>query len=418
MAIKGAIRLRVAALILAGVGLTLSVIPARASTQLGYVQVENPAEALSRHMRVLAGEPRNFQALVGAGKAALVLGDTQAAAGFFGRAEEAWPASPLPQIGIGAALTHEGDASAALRYFAQAAQLGATVQSFALDRGLAFDLLGRHADAQSDYRIALNTVDRDEARRRLALSLAISGLKADALTTLGPLMAQGDAGAARCRALVLALSGDVAGARSAIDSAMPGSAGQMAYFFYKLPGLRSDQKAAAVHLGLFPDSSQQGLAVASVDQSGDRLKSIEDLLAATPPAPAASQTAPPASVPQPSAGPVATRMASLTTRRTTPARQSRASAVSNHRYWVQLASGANSQALPDQFNRMKRRHPDLLEDLNAFVAEDTNRSRLLIGPFKDARDAAEFAEGLDSGGLDAFSWTSPQGLPIRKLSTE
>ena len=415
MAIKGAIRLRVAALILAGVGLTLSITPARANTQLGYVQVENPSEALSRHMRVLAGEPRNFQALIGAGKAALVLGDTQAAAGFFGRAEEAWPGSPLPQIGIGAALAHEGDASAALRYFAQAAQLGATVQSFALDRGLAFDLLGRHAEAQSDYRIALNTIDGDEARRRLALSLAISGLKADALNTLGPLMARGDAGAARSRAFVLALSGDVAGARSAIDSAMPGSAGQMAYFFYKLPGLRSDQKAAAVHLGLFPDSNQPGVAVASADQSGDRLKSIEDLLAAT--APAASQPAPPVTVPQPSAGPGGTQMASLANRRTVPARQSRPSA-SNHRYWVQLASGNNAQALPDQFSRMKRRHPDLLEDLNGFVAEDASRSRLLIGPFKDARDAAEFAEGLDSGGLDAFSWTAPQGLPIRKLSTE
>ena len=67
---------------------------------------------------------------------------------------------------------------------------------------------------------------------------------------------------------------------------------------------------------------------------------------------------------------------------------------------------------------MKRRHSDLLEDLNPYVAQDAARARLLVGPFKDARDAAEFAEGLDSGGLDAFSWTSPQGLPVRKLSTE
>ncbi len=418
MAIKGASRLRVAALILAAVGLTLTVTPSRASTQLGYVQVENPSEALSRHMRVLAGQPRDFQSLVGAGKAALALGDTQAAAGFFGRAEEAWPSSPLPQIGIGAALAHEGDANAALRYFAKAAQQGATVQSFALDRGLAFDLLGRHSDAQSDYRIALNTVDGDEARRRLALSLGISGQKDDALKQLGPLMARGDAGAARVRAFVLALTGDITGARTAIDAAMPGSAAQMAYFFYKLPTLRSDQKAAAVHLGLFPDSNQPGIAVANANQPVDRLKSIEELLAATGPAPAPAQSAPPTTtasiVPQPSAGPVgaSTQMASVATRRTT------SRAASTRRYWVQLASGANPQALPDQFRRIKRRHPDLLEDLNGFIAEDSNRSRLLIGPFKDADDAAEFAEGLDSSGLDAFSWTAPQGLPIRKLSTE
>ena len=417
MAIRVGTRLRVAALILAGVGLTLTAAPVRASTQLGYVQVENPSEALSRHMRVLATEQRNFQALIGAGKAALALGDTQAAAGFFGRAEEAWPSSPLPQIGIGAALAHEGDGNAALRYFAKAAQLGATVQTFALDRGLAFDLLGRHSDAQSDYRIALNTVDADEARRRLALSLGIAGQKDEAIKLLGPLMARGDAAGARVRAFVLALTGDIAGARTAIDAAMPGSAAQMAYFFYKLPALRSDQKAAAVHLGLFPDSSQSGISVANVNQPGDRLKSIEDLLAATrtPPPPVQSvpaQTV--AAVPQPSAGPVgaSTQMASVASRRTT------GTAISTKRHWVQLASGANAQALPDQFKRMKRRHPDLLEDLNPFVAEDSNRSRLLIGPFKDARDAAEFAAGLDSGGLDAFSWTAPQGLLIRKLSTE
>ena len=43
------------------------------------------------------------------------------------------------------------------------------------DRGLAYDLLGQQAQAQADYRAALSGADADEARRRLALSLAISG---------------------------------------------------------------------------------------------------------------------------------------------------------------------------------------------------------------------------------------------------
>ena len=417
MAVRTLSRVGIAALLLTAAGLAIAVAPAHANTQLGYAQIENPADALSRHMRVLATDSRNFQALIGAGKAALALGDTQAAAGFFGRAEDAWPASPMPQVGIGAAMAHEGDGSAALQYFARAAQLGAAVQTFALERGMAFDLLGRHADAQRDYRIALTTVDADEARRRLALSLAITGNKAEALSTLGPLMARGDAAGARCRAFVLALTGDQAGARAMIDARMPGVSSQMAYFFQKLPTLRSDQKAAAVHLGLFPGAG--GVAVAANGAPGDRLKSIEELLAGT----AAQQTRPTivspppitaATVPQPSAGRVGapTRMASVVTRKAV------APPSTARRYWVQLASGSNAAALPDQFRRIKRRYPEMLEDLNGYVADDSQRARLLIGPFKDANDAADFAEGLDSSGLDAFSWTSPQGLPIRKLATE
>ena len=47
---------------------------------------ESPGTALSRHIRVLASNPRDFNSLIGAGRAALDLGDVQTAAGFFGRA--------------------------------------------------------------------------------------------------------------------------------------------------------------------------------------------------------------------------------------------------------------------------------------------------------------------------------------------
>ena len=80
------------------------------------------------------------------------------------------------------------------------------------DRGLAYDLIGQHAEAQADYRAALSASDGDEARRRLSLSLAITGKKAEALSMLSPLMARGDAAGARTRAFVLALTGDVNGA--------------------------------------------------------------------------------------------------------------------------------------------------------------------------------------------------------------
>lgn len=410
MANRPVSRVRLAALLLMLVGIALAIAPARAVAQFNYSQAEGPAEALARHVRVLAGDPRNFQALIGAGKAALALGDSQAAAGFFGRADEVWPASPMPKVGMGAALTHEGNAAGALQYFAQAAQLGATAATYALERGLAFDLLGRHAEAQADYRAAMQTPDADEARRRLALSLAISGNKAEALSLLGPLVARGDAAGGRVRALVLAVTGDSVGARAAIEAAMPGSSYQMDPFFRRLPTLRSDQKAAAVHLGIFPESGQQQ-ASATLPTQGDRLRSIEELLTSSNPPPAAGVSVPPAPpVAQPAPPPrsTPTQVASAATKQAIPPK----------RYWVQLASGPNAAALPEQFNRLKRRHRDLLYDLSGYVADEGQRSRLLIGPFRNGAEAAEFADGLESSGLRAFSWSSQQGQTIRKLPAE
>jgi Flp pilus assembly protein TadD len=424
-------RLRVAALILGFVGLALAASSMRASAQSAYApqsswsQRETPAAALARHIRVLAKTPRDFTALIGAGKAALALGDSQAAVGFFGRADEVYPASPLPQAGMGAAMVADGDASAALRHFARARELGANAAMLGADRGLAYDLLGQHSNAQADYRAALNGADGDEARRRLALSLAITGDKSGAIETLAPLMARGDAGAARCRALVLALSGDVEGARRSLDAAMPGSAVRMAPFFAKLPSLRSDQKAAAVNLGIFPDSSPPSYAyvtpqasppargaassnvAGAMPMSGDRMASIDHLLR-EPEARSADEGS--------SQRPV--QVASIPPRARSTGAGSTASATGRSRIWVQLASGSYPDALPDQFRRMKSRNRELFSGISGYIAEGAGRSRLLIGPFKSVSDANIFVEDLESVRVDAFSWTSPPGQMIRKLPTE
>ncbi len=373
--------------------------------------------------------PRQFDALIGAGRAALALGDTQSAAGFFGRAEEVWPASPLPQAGIGAALAQDGDPRGALQYFARALQRGATQSMIGADRGLAFDLLGQHPQAQADYRAALVGRDVDEARRRLALSLAITGNKEEALATLTPLLARRDPGAMRGRAFVLALSGDAAGAKAALDARMPGSSASMAYFFQRLPSLRSDQKAAAVNLGIFPDAATQHASAASPAiaqppqaSSGapvDRIGSIERFLTQAPSQPAApAPSAPPTVAPQPE--PSAVASTSLPTRLTsqTTSRSDAAAAPARPRVWLQLASGPNAAALPGQFKRLKARDREIFEGISPYVAEDGHRARLLIGPFRNSREAEIFAEGLDSVSIDAFEWTSQPGQPVRKLPAE
>lgn len=410
-------RVRIAALVLSCVGLTLAASGKPAFAQVP-VYAESPADALARNMRVLATSPKSFEALIGAGRAALALGDTHAAAGFFGRAEEVHPASPLPHAGMGAAMVIEGDAPASLAYFGRAQQLGGNGAMLGADRGLAYDLLGRHAEAQADYRAAMYGADADEARRRLALSLAITGDKAGALAQLAPLMARGDAAGARCRALVLALTGDMAGARRSIDAAMPGASSQMGPFLQRLPALTSGQKAAAVNLGIFPEYGS------SFAQSGtaDRLASIEQLL--RPPVAQPQAAAPPqAAYPQPtySQRPVAT--ASLTPRVPTVLRPQQPAANSDEeqgrpRLWLQLASGSNASALPDQFRRIKSRNRELFDGISGYVTENSGKARLLIGPFRSNRDAEIIAGDLATINVDAFSWTSPAGQTIRKISSE
>ena len=457
MATTSARRVRVAALILTFVGFALAVSSVRVSAQStpSWTQVETPAAAMARHIRVLANSPKDFLALIGAGKAALALGDSQAAVGFFGRADEVYPTSPLPQAGMAAAMVADGDAQGALPYFARAQQLGGTAAMLGTDRGLAYDLLGRHAEAQSDYRAALSGADRDEARRRLALSLAITGDKAGAIAMLGPLMGRGDAGAARCRALVLALSGDLDGARRSLEAAMPGSSAQMAPFLAKLPSLRSDQKAAAVNLGIFPDTGQPYYAYAPQPGAGPpvhgtlptapALSSYAALLAqqmspqrrSSPPRKSARSRANSdvsgampmsgdrlASVDQLFKSPRTTddqppvQIASISPLMRAQLPQSAAPSAARPRVWVQLASGTNSNALPEQFHRLKRHNMDLFEGLNGYVAEESDRSRLLIGPFKSMSDAKIVVDDLESVSVNAFSWTSPPGQTIRKLSTE
>ncbi len=252
------------------VALAAPVLPAAAqSTPYAAAPVAvDPGAALAEAMHTLATQPKDLTALMAAGRASLEMSDMQAAAGFFGRAEEYYPASPAAKIGVGAAMTMMGDAKGAMLVFDKAQSLGATASMLALDRGLAFDLLGQQSRAQADYRAALSGAQGDEARRRLALSLAISKDIRGAAATLEPLLARRDAAAVRTNAFVLALAGDREGARRTIDAALPGAGARFEPFFRLLPVLRPEEKAAAVHLGEFPkDASQRSAQAALIPSS-------------------------------------------------------------------------------------------------------------------------------------------------------
>ena len=222
--------------------------------------IESPSATLGRSVRILAANPKDFPALIAAGRAELELGDLEAAVGFFGRADELRPRDPAPKVGMGATTIQTGDARGALQWFDQAQRLGAAPALLGADRGLAHHLLGELDAAQADYRAALGGPNAAEARRRLALSQAMSGKMDDGLRTLSPLLLKRDPAAQRVRAFVLALGGQQALATQAINQAMPGSGGRVSPFFALLPKLSTTQKAAAVHLGVFPKANEVRLA--------------------------------------------------------------------------------------------------------------------------------------------------------------
>lgn len=380
---------------------------------------EGPATALARYVRELASNPKDFDSLIGAGKAALELGDAQAAAGFFARADDVNPRSPLPQAGMGAVSVANGDPQAALPYFKRAQQLGLPLSSFACDRGLAYDLMGQQSQAQADYRVALAGRDAEEARRRLALSLAISGDRNGALQMLAPLSAKGDSGVARVRAFVLALTGDSASAMNAINAAMPGSSYAVAPLLQRLPTLSAAQKAAAVNFGIFPDSSgvtyasaapaspmSTGAAVNSV--TTDRLSGIDTLLRPPPGAgmPVAAQ-APQASWHPPVQLAYAARPA--------PTFSQNASARFQPGIWLQLASGSDVDSLSEQFRKMKAKNPDVFQGIKPYVARSGDGARLVVGPFRGNSDADTFSEDLETIGVEPLKWTNSQADRIAPL---
>jgi tetratricopeptide (TPR) repeat protein len=416
------------------------VIAAPAAAQGSYSPYnETATSALARYVRALASDPRDFDSLIGAGRAALEIGDNQAAAGFFARADEVNPRSPLPQAGMGAVSVANGEPQGALPYFKRAQQLGEPIQDFACDRGLAYDLLGRQAEAQADYRLALSGADREEASRRLALSLAISGNRAEALQALAPLLVKNDPGALRARAFVLALTGDPAGATSAINTAMPGSWASVAPFLQRLSSLKSAEKAAAVNLGIFPDASgtayayaapvpalpQGGASVATA--STDRLPGVDQLLRAQgKPVPQVTPSWGSASAKSAQPGfsqqaPVQVAYAQVP--RAIPAvqvqiQQQAASTPRQKKIWLQLASGSNSSALPAQFQRIKSKGGDLFDGIHPYVAQSADKARLVIGPFRGPSDAETFAEDLETIGVDSFKWSNSETDQIVPLSTQ
>ena len=274
--------------------LALVALPGHASAQREIVQpLPAPGERqLSDALSRLARNATDVGALLDAGEAALELNDIDAAIGFFGRANELSPGNSRTKVGLARAYTRSRRPVEALRLFAEAEAAGVADARMAEERGLAFDLVGDTASAQTLYRLALANGSGDEVTRRLALSQAISGDREGFEATLLPLLERGDVAAFRTRAFGLAILGDAREAKDIANTMLPTGLGtRMAAYLDYMPRLTKAQQAAAGNLGVFPRIASIGTDDAGIAEYSPSPPRIARTPApATVPNPAPTQT--------------------------------------------------------------------------------------------------------------------------------
>lgn len=217
------------------------------------------AAELRAAMRRISFNPSDAAAMADAGDASLALGDANAALNFFTRANALRPGNSRILSGLATATVHTENPFEALRLFDQAVRLGASERSIALDRALAFDLLGNFGRAQQDYKLARTASTSDDLIIRQAVSLSLAGQKEPADAMLVPLLQRNSPAAWRARAFMLAARGELRESTKVAQGFMDaGSALRMERYFRLMPSLTDAQKAAAIHLGHFPTSQAVG----------------------------------------------------------------------------------------------------------------------------------------------------------------
>jgi Flp pilus assembly protein TadD len=223
--------------------------------------ISEPAGAaeLRAAMRRISINPSDADAMADAGNASLALGDANAALNFFTRANTLRPGNSRIVSGLATATVRTENPFEALRLFDQAVRLGANERAIALDRALAFDLLGNFGRAQQDYKLARTASTSDDLIIRQAVSLSLAGQKEAADAMLLPLLQRNSATAWRARAFMLAARGDLRESTKVAQGFMDASSAlRMERFFRLMPSLTDAQKAAAIHLGHFPTGQAVG----------------------------------------------------------------------------------------------------------------------------------------------------------------
>ncbi len=419
-------------------------------------------QRLNRALVALAKAPRDLDALVEAGTAAMGIDDLEAAVGFFGRAADIDPNNPRVALGLGAVYLRSGRPGEAIPQFDRARAAGVPAREVLPDQALAFDLVGEQAAAQAAYAEAL-TLDpgNDEARRRQAISFAISGNRARFEEALRPLLDKRDMAAFRARAIFpraadigredprlarlategqadnrLAPAGEPLG-RPAAPAPAPAPTPTPTPAPARVAVAPTPAPAAVQAPAPAPIPEPAPAARPSLATFGPPAVPAP---AVVQPAPAASPAPAPVPVPEPArplrvadafadlgADPLpdarvsgdAVDLTRITIKREAPPPPPKPKEppkpVYPSRIWVQLATGKNVSALGFDWRRLSRSGGDLLAKLKPHTTPWGEAHRLLAGPI-DGRDKAQkLVRELKDKGLDSFLYVSPEGEEIQPV---
>ena len=373
--------------------------------------------ALSFFERALGIDPGFVPALRASTEVALAMRMPQALS-YAERWVRATPKDGLAHLAVGAALVQQNRPTEAQKSFALAEAAGGPPAAIAMQRGLAFDLLGQSRNAQIAYADAMQRVPGDRSIvEHLALSLAIGGDNEAAMQLLQPEAekASGQPSFERTLVLVHALGGrrDLA-RRIATANLSPQAAAGAGDVLERIASLPTPAaKAAAVHLGILPDAGRPAQAPAVVAQAPAspppepvaEAPVIESPpprapeIAAEKPAPAKPAAAKPAPKPEP----LPAGLPKLS------AAQLKAAHV-----WLQLSSSPDRALVTFDLARFKRK-ASVIGNYNAYVQIADGTHRLLIGPFRSAGDAQKVSRRLKAAGVDSYINRAPAGSAIAPL---
>jgi Flp pilus assembly protein TadD len=330
----------------------------------------SPEIALQIATNVLAANPGNEDALLTKGEALTALGRNDEAAAAFGAVLTVDRRSVGANIGLGR-LRLGTDPVQAEQLFLEALNHEPRNEVALNDLGIARDLQGRRADAQTAYRQALGIdPEMSAAQVNLALSLAMSGRSHDAVQLLRPL-AERPGASQQTRhdlAAVLMMSGDKASAAQILSKDLP------------------------------PDQVQEALAAFASAQPN----AAAAMMGAAPePQPAPTVSAPANPPPIVAQGPVALSPptpAGPAPEASKPARAPAAGVVE-----VELAGPVPSKsAAQTKWDRLSRAFPDELGQREPILAEVEEHGhtvwRVRARGFTDASTASSFCEQVRTTG--------------------
>ena len=86
------------------------------------------------------------------------------------------------------------------------------------------------------------------------------------------------------------------------------------------------------------------------------------------------------------------------------------------RYWVQIATGSDLNALKYDSRRMTKKHGELFKGHKSWTSPWGKTRRLVVGPFDDFKAAKAFESEFRKGGGDGFAWASADGVEVNELT--